>query len=149
MSIGLCCVSMPAFSKMLSHHLPPYEKIISWLISRNLPTKSTKTSHSSSWKVSTLKKKLLLSDKVKTPNGSRESNLDIEGNNASLIYANAPSSPDEQGLIEKPVRTFIKGGESNVTKDNGIHCEIESQRSQVPMNDKLVGMCQNSGSIGV
>ena len=118
---------MPAFSKMLSHHLPPYEKIKSWSTSRNVPTKTTKTSHNSSWKVSTLRRKVL-SNKTKDPNRSRESYLDIEGNDPSLFHTNALSSPDEQGLIEGPVRTFINGGESNATKDDGIHCEIELQQ---------------------
>ena len=112
---------------MLNHHLPPYEKLKSWLTSRNVPAKSTMTSDSPFWKASRLGRKLLFS-KTETPNRSRESYLDIERNNPGRFTPDALSSHYEQGLTKNSVRTYINSGTENLIEDDGIHCDIELQQ---------------------
>lgn len=126
MSIGLSCVSMPAMFKVLGHHLPPYEKLKSWLTSRYSSDKPT-TSTSSFWKPPRLGGNLLF-NKSETPNRSRDSYLDIERNNPERLDPNALSSPYEKGSMQKSVRTFINSGRNNVIEDDGIHFEIEMQQ---------------------
>ena len=118
MSIGLCCVSMPAVSKMLVHHLPPYEKLKSWFDSKYDVAKST--IHSSSRKAPRLGRDFYF-DKTDTSR-SRDSYIDIEGNKPGRL------DPYGRGSVKKPVRTFISSGENHGIDEQGIHCEIELQQ---------------------
>ena len=126
MSIGFCCVSMPTLFRLLAHHLPSHKKIRSWLNSRYTSAK-LKRSTDSAWKSSRLGR-ILLFNKSETPNRSRDSYLDTEGNNRGRLDLDTLSSPYGQGSMKKSVLTFIDGGENNVFDDDGIHCEIELQQ---------------------
>ena len=125
MSIGLCCISMPALSKMLGHHLPPYKKFISWLLSPH--NSSNFTFPNSSLSKSPRQKRDLLSNKRETPR-TRDSYLDLEGNNAERLDPDASLSPYERDSMKDVVRTFIGSGKHNVIDDDGIHFEVELQQ---------------------
>lgn len=70
--------------------------------------------------------------KSETPNRSRDSYLDIEGNKSGRLDPDALSSPYEKGAMQKSVRTLINGGKNKAIDDDGIHFEIELQQHSRP-----------------
>jgi len=114
---------MPALSKMLGHHLPPYGRFKSWFNSWCISAK-TRTS----WNSSRLGR-ILLFDRSENPGRSRDSYVDIEAKKSSGHAPDALSSPYEQGPMKESVQTFIRSGKNKVIdNDNGIHYEIEMQQ---------------------
>lgn len=114
---------MPALSKMLGRHLPPYKKLKSWLHSRYNTAKSTipnsSLGKSPSWG------RGLLGNIRETPR-SRASYSDLDGNDVERLDPDA--SPYKTGSTKKAVRTFIASGEHNVIEDDAIHLEVELQQ---------------------
>lgn len=126
MSIGLCCVSMPAMSKMLGHHLPaPYEKLRSWLISRYKVAKPIMPNHC--FKKLPRSGRDLLISKSETPR-SHDSYLGIEARSTERLHPDALLSSYGQGPMENAVRTFISSGEKKVIDDDGIRFEVELEQ---------------------
>ena len=118
MSIGLCCVSMPALSRMIAYHAPPYEKLKSWFDSKYSLAKST---IQSSTRRTPMLGRDFYSDKTDTSR-SRDSYIDLEGNKPGQL------DPYGRGSVKKPVRTFITSGENHGMDAEGIHFEIELQQ---------------------
>lgn len=126
MSIGLCCVSMPALLKLLGPHLPPFEKVKSWLHSRYIFAKHP-TLNCSFRKAPALGKDVLL-NKIKTPNMSRDSDLDIERDYPGRLDQDTSSSPYDHGSMEKSVRTIISSRRNKMIDNDDIEFDIELQQ---------------------
>ena len=131
MGIGLCCVSMPALSKMIAHHLPRYEKLKSWMSSRYGSTKSSIAI--SPLKPPTRRGKFL------NPNASKISRRhdfysDLEDNRSpfqSKLTPRLESLTYELSPVKSSVQTLISTGNRTQIHENRIHLEMDvKQNSQ-------------------
>lgn len=137
MGIGLCCVSMPALSKMITHHLPAYQRLRSRLSSRYAAVaRSTvvDTSHPSLKRQQSLGllRVLKLSGSSKSSEDSG-SYSDLEGNNVEVRQqTGAPRVgvlPYELGRTQTSVRTLIGTGDDTRTQTGGIHVAVNMQQN--------------------
>ena len=131
MGFGLCCVSMPALSKMLSHHLPAYEKVRSWISSHYSSVRPI-FAISISKKQSKLGRFLRLSNTETTR--SHDSYLNLEDNKDSAIRSGTMYTPHELGHMNS-VRTVIGTGRTTTIKDGSIHYKVDLQQNnqrQIP-----------------
>ncbi|KAL9009984.1 MAG: hypothetical protein Q9173_005034 [Seirophora scorigena] len=135
MGIGLCCVSMPALSKMITHHLPAYRRLRSRLSSRYAAVaRSTvvDTSHPSLKRQQSLGLlrvlKLSGSSKSSEDSGSYSG---LEGNNEEVRQqTGAPRVgvlPYELGRTQTTIRTLIGTGDGTRTQTGGIHVAVNMQ----------------------
>ncbi len=120
MGIGLCCVSMPALSKMITYHLPKFEPLRSWVSSRYSAVKST-TLHSSLKQPSGLLKKLRSKGSKSSVDGY--SDLDLENHQDARLRTNY-----ELGQMQTSVRTLIGTGTGPQYQPNGIHVKVNMQQ---------------------
>ena len=95
MSIGLCCASMPALSKLLGHHID-YARLKSWVESRYDSFKSKNSKNSFS--------KYILYNRRETPTKSRDSYINMEeATKGALIQTPYPclmNKHDERDLSD-------------------------------------------------
>lgn len=124
MSFGLCCVSMPALSKMLAHHQPPYEKLKSWVSQRYNSVRSNIGK-------SSLRQPLKMGNLLrmnKTDSRSHDVYLDLEHNKDANLQSDTAHPQHELGPLNS-VRTLIGTGRSNRVDDSAIHYEVDLQQN--------------------
>ena len=131
MGIGLCCVSMPALSKMLSYHLPRYEKLKSWMSSRYGSAKSS-TANSSVKPPTGLGR--LFNPNAGKNSKRHDSYFDLEDNRSTSQSKATPhlgSLPYELSPVKSSVQTLIGTGNRVQVHENQIHLETDvKQNSQ-------------------
>ena len=125
MGIGLCCVSMPALSKMITYHLPKFEPFRSWVNSLYSAVKSTAL-HSSLKQTSGLLKKLRSRGSKSSVDGY--SDLDLENHRLRPTAPKLGSLPYELGQMQTSVRTLIGTGTGPQYQPDGIHVNVNKQQ---------------------
>jgi hypothetical protein len=123
MSIGICCVCIPALFRMISHHLPVFQKLKSALSSRLASLKSTASKLSRNH--GNPHGKFQSQDKKNS--GSQNSSQAGEIDNFEWSHPDIPATYD-MGSIQRSVRTFIGRGKSTVRDRDGIHLQVSLQQ---------------------
>ncbi len=108
MNIGIFCLSLPAFSKMLRHHLPPLDILRSRLHSQFIKLQSRGPNE--------------------TTSRSRTTRLDGRALGTQPAYELGDS---------KRVQTFIRRGADSEAPDDKIHltCSIEQEQARLDKTD--------------
>lgn len=125
--VGVITASMPAFARMLHHHLPPWKQLKSRFSFRksSSQTESSKRSWPTLVKGSAAAKTRL--EEKKMPYNSRTPFVDIE---RSAAEGNgAISGPHFEMDNLKSVKTYIKGGQRGNVDEDGIYLKHDLERT--------------------
>lgn len=123
MSIALCCVSMPALSKMLAYHVPLYEKLKIWTSSRFASTRSTIANRYHKQPV--LLRKFFKASSSETSRGD-DSYINLENNAETRLQSVAAYELRPKG---NSVQTIIGTGNKVPIEENGIHLNVKLQQN--------------------
>lgn len=128
MGIGLCCISMPALSKMIAYQLPRLQTFGSWMSSRSASARSGIRQASFSQPFGLLKR--LRSRGSKSSHG-QDSYLDLENNDDLHLEMGAPrlgALTYDSSQKQTSVRTIIGTGHDTQIQTAGIHVEVKLQQ---------------------
>ncbi|KAI9705072.1 MAG: hypothetical protein M1836_006855 [Candelina mexicana] len=124
--VGLCCVSMPALSKMLSHH-QPYEKLKSRISSRQVSTKRRVTKGSIDRP--TLLQRLSKTSRTRARK-DYDFSLDLESNKYERPQGSHTLAEQELSPTHNSVKTIIgTGSRTPVELESGIRLKVNLHQS--------------------
>ena len=135
MNIGIVCVSLPAFSKMLRHHLPPFQTLRSKVYSQWAKLRSSQSGESASQSGisrSTLGDSLATSEHHAGPYVHLNDRI-------SPHKSTDPETNYELGQL-RSFQTFIGRGGALATSDDKIHLTHEIKQEQEVVHEKPKGL---------